>query len=196
MTSTARRARLLSLLEEARATGDLSSITYALGHLVHIYLWRGELARGRAYADEHFEVAVHGELQGQEAQARYNLGLAMAYQGQLDDADRHAARAARRPRAPTSGSFIACTQCSALLHCLETTRSPRLQHTDLWHDALIEMHFGEPGYSRSHLDHLCALIGTGRTADADAFCDELDAAGTALRSRVGGRCRVDRTRDA
>jgi DNA-binding CsgD family transcriptional regulator len=37
------------------------------------------------------------------------------------------------------------------------------------------MHFGKPGYSRAHLDHLCALIGAGRTADADAFCDELDA---------------------
>src|SRR5450631_1005978 len=80
--------RLLALLEEARATGDLSSITYALGHLAPLYLWRGQLARGRTYANEHFEVAVQGELQSQETQARYNLGLAMAYQGQLDDAER------------------------------------------------------------------------------------------------------------
>ncbi len=73
--------RLLALLEEAQATGDLSSITYALGHLVSIYLWRGQLARGRAYADEHFEVAVQGELQSQETQARYNLGLAHGVSG-------------------------------------------------------------------------------------------------------------------
>ena len=42
------------------------------------------------------------------------------------------------------------------------------------------MHFGEPGYSRSHLDHFCALIGSGRTADAEAFHAELD--GQARRS--------------
>src|SRR6185437_8251233 len=84
----AAEGQLLALLEEARATGDLSSITYALGHLVPIYLWRGQLAQGRAYADEHFEVAIQGELQSQETQARYNLGLAMAYQGQLDEASR------------------------------------------------------------------------------------------------------------
>ena len=80
--------RLTALLEEARATGDLSSVAYVLGHLVPTYLWRGQLARGRGYADEHFEVAVHGELQGHETQARYNLGLVMAYQGQLDEAER------------------------------------------------------------------------------------------------------------
>ena len=79
--------RLCSLLEEARAIGDLSSISYSLGHLVHISLWRGQLARGRAYADEHLELSIYGELGGQGSQAKCNLGLAMAYQGYLDDAD-------------------------------------------------------------------------------------------------------------
>jgi DNA-binding NarL/FixJ family response regulator len=163
---------LTSLLDEARTTGDLSSITYALSHLVHLYLWRGELARGRACADEHLEIAVQGELQGQEAQARYNVGLAMACQGQLDDAenmllgvlDTSSTHAWLVHRVHAVLGFVALSRNDAV-------RAAR--HTDLWHQALIDMHFREPGYSRSHLDHLCALIDTGRTADAAAFCDEL-----------------------
>jgi DNA-binding NarL/FixJ family response regulator len=168
----AAEGRLLALLEEARATGDLSSITYALGHLVPIYLWRGQLSHGRAYADEHFEVAVHGELQSQETQARYNLGLAMAYQGQLDEASRVLLGVLE---AESTNPWIV-HRIHAVLGFVALSRNDAVgavEHTDLWHAALVEMHFGEPGYSRSHLDHVCALIGAGRTADAATFCDEL-----------------------
>jgi DNA-binding NarL/FixJ family response regulator len=68
------------------------------------------------------------------------------------------------------------------------------------------MHFGEPGYSRSHLDHLCALVDTGRTADADAFCIELDeqarssgrasAAATVLTGRAMLEAHAGRLSDA
>lgn len=165
--------RLLPLLEEARAAGDLSSITYSLSHLVHLHLWQGQLAQGRACADEHLEVAVHGELQWQEAQARYNLGLAMAYQGQLDDAE--SVLLGVLDTASTSAWLV--HRVHAVLGFVALSRNDAagaVQHTDLWHGALIAMHFGEPGYSRSHLDHLCALVGVGRMADADAFCSELD----------------------
>ena len=168
----AAEARLLALLEEARATGDLSSITYALGHLVPIYLWRGELARGRAYADEHFAVAVQGELQSQETQSRYNLGLAMAYQGQLDEASRILLGVLEAER---TNPWIV-HRVHAVLGFIALSRNDAagaVEHTDLWHAALLNMHFGEPGYSRSHLDHVCALVEAGRTADAAAFCDEL-----------------------
>jgi DNA-binding NarL/FixJ family response regulator len=164
--------RLLALLEEARATGDLSSITYALGHLVPIYLWRGQLARGRAYADEHFDVAIQGELQSQEAQARYNLGLAMAYQGHLDEAERILLGVLD---AVSTSAWIA-HRVHAVLGFVSLSRNDAVsavRHTDRWHQALLAMHFGEPGYSRSHLDHVCALIEVGRTAEAAAFCDEL-----------------------
>jgi DNA-binding NarL/FixJ family response regulator len=164
--------RLLALLEEARATGDLSSITYALGHLVPTYLWRGQLARGRAYADEHFEVAVQGELQSQETQARYNLGLAMAYQGQLDEASRILLGVLE---AESINPWIV-HRVHAVLGFVALSRNDAtgaVEHTDAWHEALVQMHFGEPGYSRSHLDHVCALIEAGRTADAATFCDEL-----------------------
>jgi len=164
--------RLLALLEEARATGDLSSITYALGHLVPIYLWRGQLAAGRAYADEHFEVAIQGELQSQETQARYNLGLAMAYQGHLDGASRILLGVLE---AETTNPWIV-HRVHAVLGFVALSRNDAtsaVAHTDLWHAALVQMHFGEPGYSRSHLDHVCALVEAGRTADAATFCDEL-----------------------
>ena len=38
---------------------------------------------------------------------------------------------------------------------------------------LRAMHFREPGYSRSHLDRLCALVGVGRIDDASTFAAEL-----------------------
>jgi DNA-binding NarL/FixJ family response regulator len=164
--------RLTALLAEARATGDISSVAYALGHLVPTYLWRGQLARGRGYADEHFEVAVHGELQGQETQARYNLGLAMAYQGQLEDAERMLLGVLD---AESTNAWIV-HRVHAVLGFIALSRNDAtgaVAHTDLWHDALVEMHFGEPGYSRAHLDHLCALIGAGRPANAATFCNEL-----------------------
>jgi DNA-binding CsgD family transcriptional regulator len=170
---------LCALLDEARAEGDLSSITYALGHLVHVCVWRGQLARGRGYADEHLEVSIHGELGGQRTQASCNVGLVMAYQGLLDDADRVLSSVLADPtttpwfrkRANATLGFVALSR---------NDPSGAVRLTDLWHDALTRMHFGEPGYSRSHLDHFCALIGSGRTADAEAFHVELD--GQARRS--------------
>jgi DNA-binding CsgD family transcriptional regulator len=164
---------LLALLDEARAIGDLSSITYSLAHLVHTCLWRGELARGRAYADEHLDVALAGELAGQGTQAACNVGLAMAYQGQLDDADAVLTGVLNdsttngwiRHRAQAILGFVALSRGDAV-------RAARF--TDSWHQALTEMHFGEPGYSRSHLDHLCALIGSGRTTEAKGFCAEVE----------------------
>ncbi|HWF40499.1 MAG TPA: AAA family ATPase, partial [Acidothermaceae bacterium] len=173
----AAEGQLLALLEEARATGDLSSITYALGHLVPIYLWRGQLAQGRAYADEHFEVAIQGELQSQETQARYNLGLAMAYQGQLDEASRMLLGVLE---AESTNPWIV-HRVHAVLGFVALSRNDAtsaVEHTDAWHHALTEMHFGEPGYSRSHLDHVCALVEAGRTPDASAFCDELSEQAT------------------
>jgi DNA-binding NarL/FixJ family response regulator len=172
--------RLTALLEEARAIGDVSSIAYSLAHLAHIALWRGELAQGRAYADEHVEVATQGELESQAAQARYNLGLAMAYQGQLDAA---AGILTQVRDAPNSGWTR--HRSDATLGFVELSRADPVAaapHLDQWHEALTEMHFGEPGYSRSHLDYLCALVGSGRLADAETFRRELDQ-----QARASGR---------
>jgi DNA-binding CsgD family transcriptional regulator len=166
-------ARLTALLHEARALGDLSSIAYSLSHLAHCALWRGDLAQGRAYAEEHVQVASQGELAGQGAQARYNLGLAMAYQGQLDDATtllqlvftEGATSEWMRHRADATLGFIALSRNDSRV---------AVAHLDAWYAALKGMHFGEPGYSRSHLDYLCALAASGRMADANAVTQELE----------------------
>ena len=166
-------SRLAELLDEARSTGDLSSIAYSLTHLVHIALWRGDLAQGRAYADEHVLVAAHGELGGQGAQARYNLGLAMAYQGQLDEA---AAVLADVVGAARVGGWIR-HRAHATLGFVELSRGDPVGaavHLTEWRQALTAMHFGEPGYSRGHLDFLSAFVGAGRLTEAEAFCAELE----------------------
>jgi DNA-binding CsgD family transcriptional regulator len=159
-------AMLTALLAEARESGDLSSIAYPLAHLVHIALWRGQVSRGRAHADEHLAVATQSGLGGQQAQARYNVGLALAYQGRLEDAEQTLAALRDDPgterwarhRANGALGFVALSRDDA---------EAAAGHLDQWYTMLTAMHFGEPGYSRSHLDYLCALAGTGRTGDAE-----------------------------
>jgi DNA-binding NarL/FixJ family response regulator len=165
--------RLLALLAEARAAADLSSIAYCLGHLPHIALWQGQIARAREFATEQLEVAEQGSLAMQAGQARYYVALVMAYQGRLDEAtdglirvrddaistnwDRHRAHAALGFAALSGGDPGAAAG-----------------HLDQWHALVTTMHLGEPGYSRAHLDYLTALVATGRLADALAFGDHLD----------------------
>ncbi len=166
------QVRLLELLAQAREAADLSSITYTLAHLVHIALFRGEIEQGRSYADEHLEVAIAGQLGAQREQALNNLGLALAYQGQLGEAaavlaDLAADPAAgdwNRQRALGTLGFVALSRGES---------EAAAGYLDQWHAALTAMHFGEPGYSRYHLDYLCALVGVGRIADATAFRSEV-----------------------
>ena len=78
--------RLTALLEEARSTGDLTSIAYVLAHLVHIEAWTGNLDAAERIAAEHLALAEQGSLRGQGSQARYNLAYVFAYRGRLDEA--------------------------------------------------------------------------------------------------------------
>jgi DNA-binding CsgD family transcriptional regulator len=173
---------LNALLDEARATGDLTSIAYSISHLVSIALWRGQIAPGRTYADEHLALATQGDLTGQKAQAQYNVGLAMAYQGLLDEADgvfvalrdAPSTTAWLRHRAHGGLGFAALSRGNA---------EAAVSHLDQWYEALTAMHFEEPGYSRSHLDYLCALIAVGRAGDAARVLDLL----TVQAERSGGK---------
>ena len=148
---------------------------------MHIALWRGQLGRGRARADEHLAVASQSGLGGQLSQARYNVGLALAYQGQLEDAEQVLAALRDDPsterwarhRAHGALGFVALSRGEA---------EAAAGHLDQWYALLTAMHFGEPGYSRSYLDYLCALAGTGRIRDAEAVLGTL-----ARQARRSGR---------
>ena len=168
------KAMLEELLSEARADADLSSMAYSIDHLVHVALWQGQTELGRAYADEHMETAAHGGLAFQRAQARYNLGLALAYQGELERAqevliglrDDPTSLLWHRHRAEGGLGFVALSGGDAVV---------AVGHLDNWWAMLGAMHFGEPGYSRSHLAYLCALVGTGRSDDALSVVETLSA---------------------
>jgi DNA-binding CsgD family transcriptional regulator len=178
----ASEAMLNALLDEARATGDLTSIAYSVAHLVSIALWRGQIEQGRAYADEHLSVATQGSMTWQKAQADYNVGLALAYQGLLDEADGIFTAMRDDPtvtpwlrhRAHGGLGFTALSRGAA---------GPAVNHLDQWYAMLTAMHFEEPGYSRSHLDYLYALVAVGRVSDAASVLDVLSAQA----SRSGGK---------
>jgi DNA-binding CsgD family transcriptional regulator/tetratricopeptide (TPR) repeat protein len=177
--------RLLALLAESRASGDLSSIAYSLAHLPHVALWQGQLARARQFAEEHLDVAEQGSLAAQARQARHNLSVILVYEGRLDEGaaalasslddavatnyDRHRAHGALGFAALSGGDPAAAAG-----------------HFDRWHAVLTTMHLREPGYSRWHLDYLVSLVATGRLADARAFLDHLDALVAASGRRSAG----------
>jgi len=164
--------RLLSLLQEAEASGDLESITYVLSHLPHIALWQGRLAEGQEIAERHLALSEQAGLAWTAVTARYNLGVALAYRGRLDEATRLLAGTIEvkmtdwdRQRAWGALGFVALSSGDAAL---------AVEHLEVWHALLQEMHFREPGYCRSHLDYVEALVATNRLDPAEAFLDELD----------------------
>ena len=166
-------ARLLALLAEARASGDLSSIAYSLGHLPHIALWRGQLGRARQFAQEQLDVAEQGSLASLAGQARHNLGLILVYEGRLGEGT---AALASSPDAAVVTNYERHREHGALGFAALSGGDPAtaVGHFDRWHAVLTAMHLREPGYSRWHLDYLVSLVATGRLADARAFLDHLD----------------------
>jgi DNA-binding CsgD family transcriptional regulator len=178
-------ARLLALLAEARASGDLSSIAYSIGHLPHIALWQGQLGRARQLAEEQLGVAEQGSLASLAEQARHNLGLVLVYQGQLDEGaailisslDAAVATNYERQRAHGALGFAALSGGDPVTAA---------GHLDRWHAVLTAMHLREPGYSRWHLDYLVSLVATGRIADARAFLSHLDVLVAASGRRSAG----------
>jgi DNA-binding CsgD family transcriptional regulator len=178
-------ARLLALLAEARASGDLSSIAYSLAHLPHIALWQGQLARARRFAQEHLDVAEQGSLAAQAGQARHNLGLVLVYEGRLDEGT--AALAGSLDAAMVT-NYDRHREHGALGFAALSGGDPAaaVAHLDRWHAVLTVMHLREPGYSRWHLDYLASLVATGRLADARAFLDHLDGLVAASGRRSAG----------
>jgi DNA-binding CsgD family transcriptional regulator len=178
-------ARLLALLAEARASGDLSSIAYSLGHLPHIALWRGQLGRARQFAQEQLDVAEQGSLASLAGQARHNLGLVLAYEGRLDEG---AAALASSRDVAVATNYERHREYGALGFAALSGGDPATAagHFDRWHAVLTAMHLREPGYSRWHLDYLVSLVATGRLADARAFLDHLDALVAASGRRSAG----------
>jgi DNA-binding NarL/FixJ family response regulator len=165
--------RLRSLLDAARAVGDLSSIAFVLGHLPHIELWRGRLPEAEMLAREHLAIAEQGSLDAQAAAASYNLGLVFAFQGRLDEAETRLRALLDGPRSPTwdrlrahgSLGFVAMSRPDA---------TAAVALLDEWDSLLRGINFGEPGYSRFHLDYTIALIESGRLSDAAEFLDRLE----------------------
>jgi DNA-binding CsgD family transcriptional regulator len=164
--------RLSALLAEARESGDLSSIAYAVAHLPQIALWRGELARAHEYADEHLAVAAQGGFGAQVTQARYSRASVLAHEGALDEAEEILVAVRDAPRAACWERIRAC----GFLGFIALSRDDPVTaaaHLDEWDGLLRGIGFDEPGYSRSQLDYVVALVGCGRTDDASTFLDRL-----------------------
>jgi DNA-binding CsgD family transcriptional regulator len=179
------QTRLLALLAEARASADLSSIAYTLAHLPHIALWQGQIARARQFAEEHLDVAEQGSLAALAGQARFNLGHVMAHEGRLDEAVDVLATA-RGGMMRTNWDRLRTSEVLGFVALSRGDPVAAGHHLDRWYAVLTAMHLGEPGYSRSYLDYLEALVATGRLADALAFLDHLDGQVAASGRRSAG----------
>jgi DNA-binding NarL/FixJ family response regulator len=165
--------RLLALLDEARTSADLSSIAYTLAHLPHIALWQGQISRARQFAEEHLDVAEQGSLAALAGQARFNLGHVMAHEGRLDEAE-DVLVTARDGVTTTNWDRLRTAEALGFVALSRGDPVTAARHLDRWYAVVTAMHLGEPGYSRSYLDYLEALVATGRLDDAVAFLDYLD----------------------
>ena len=165
------QSRLLGLLAEARASADLSAIAYTLAHLPHIALWQGQISRAREFAEEHLDVAEQGSLAELARQARFNLGHVMAHEGRLDEAVDLLVTARDTD---TNWDQLRTSEALGFVALSRGDPVAAAGHLDRWYAVVSAMHLGEPGYSRSYLDYLQALVATGRLADALAFLDHLD----------------------
>jgi DNA-binding CsgD family transcriptional regulator len=119
-------------------------------------------------------VADEGGLTFHLNQARYNMGIVLAWRGHLDDAE------ALLTATISGGSATGWDQQRAygglgLIKLMRGDAAGAAADLDRWHSLLSEMHFGEPGYSRSHLDYLEALVACGRLDDARAFLAGMQA---------------------
>jgi DNA-binding CsgD family transcriptional regulator len=168
----ASEAMLMDLLDEARTSGDLSSIAYVLSHLPQNALWRGEIAKARGWTEEYLAVAQQGALGGHVATARYCLGWIMAYEGRLAEADHlftescalPAATDFERMRAHSGLGFAALSRADT---------AAAAAHLDQWHILVQRLHYREPGFSRAHLDYVSSLVATGRLEDTERFIDHI-----------------------
>ena len=166
--------RLYLLLAEARESGDLSSVVYILSHLPQLYVWRGDLARAGEYAAEALAICEQSGLERQAGQARYNVAYTLAHQGCLDEAEPVVQELLAAARGEGSWEW---QRAYGLLGFIAVSRGDLVlaaARLDQWDATLRRMQFGEPGYSRSHLDYVTALIGTGRVDDVRTFLARLD----------------------
>ena len=166
--------RLDLLLAEARESGDLTSVVYILSHLPQLDVWRGELVRAGEYAGEALAICEQSGLERQAGQAWYNVAYTLAHQGRLDQAEPivQGLLAASRGDGSWEGQ-----RAHGLLGFIAVSRGDLALATarlDQWDATLRAMRFGEPGYSRSHLDYIVALVGTGRVDDVRTFLARLD----------------------
>jgi DNA-binding NarL/FixJ family response regulator len=164
--------RMLALLDEAEVSGDLEAIAYVLGHLPQIALWQGRLTDAQAYAERHLTLCEQAGMMDAST-GRYNLGLALAYRGRHDDA---VTLLTRTIEDKTADDWALQRGLGGLGYTALASGDAALavEYLSEWHELLRAMHFREPGYSRSHLDFVEALVATGRIARAQEFLDELD----------------------
>ncbi len=164
--------RMLALLDEAEVSGDLEAIAYVLSHLPQVALWQGRLTDAQAYAERHLALSDQAGMMFAST-ARYNLGVALAYRGRHDDA---VTLLTSTIEEETADDWDLQRGVGGLGYIALASGDPELavEHLTEWHDLLRAMHFREPGYSRSHLDYVEALVATSRITRAEEFLDELD----------------------
>ncbi len=164
--------RMLALLDEAEVSGDLEAIAYVLSHLPQIALWQGRLTDAQEYAERHLALSDQAGMM-YASTARYNLGVAHAYRGQHNSA---VTLLTSTIEEKTADDWALQRGLGGLGYIALASGDPELavRHLTEWHDLLRAMHFREPGYSRSHLDYVEALVATSRITRAEEFLDGLD----------------------
>ena len=139
-------------------------------------------------------MAEQGSLAALAGQARFNLGHVMAHEGRLDEAE-DVLVTARDGVTTTNWDRLRTAEALGFVALSRGDPVTAARHLDRWYAVLTAMHLGEPGYSRSYLDYLEALVATGRLDDAAGFPRLPRRPGGQLRAALGRGDRDDRAGD-
>ncbi len=154
--------------------GDEGGIPYVLSHYPQLELWSGNLLSARAVALEHLTYAERTGQQAQRAQALFNLSLADAHLGNVDDALSAAGEALVLGEEMDDIYFIglACWGLGAA-HVHAGDPAAGLPALDRGAGLREQIGVKDPGRWRFYAEHVEALLAANSIDRADHEADTL-----------------------
>jgi len=177
----------LESLDELRAQaereGNVGQLIYVVGHYPVVLLRMGDLARARATAQEHLDLATTTGQTNHLWQAHQNLAWVALHAGRLDEA---ADLVAGLPAVLQTDSYAqrAYRGVAGALALQVGDVAAAAGHLDAWWRLSQEI-VDDPGVSREHGDYAEALVALERYDDCRVFLDLANAA-----ARRAGRVSV------
>jgi len=166
-------ASLDELRAQAEREGNVGQLIYVVGHYPVLLLRMGDLARARATAQEHLDLATTTGQTNHLWQAHQNLAWVALHAGDLEEAADLVARLPGVLQADNYAQRAYRGVAGALAVCAGDAHTAA-EHLDAWWRLSQEI-VDDPGVSREHADYAEALVAVERYDDCRVFLDVASA---------------------